>query len=181
MAKCVCVALMIQLLSLAALAEGRLPSVEKLACDSVSGQVSLPDRLREGRRRRPVWQQVDDVLIRLLPALQGQQCSYRFSDLFKGVDDDEFVPLTNRLLSVLPADSLDGLMTYDQSGRQLGLFADRTSRDTRHRLPSSEVFFSLGYETPDGRLRSTERRLLDGNVLLKWGDVKDRIAVSTVR
>ena len=157
-----------------------LPQPEAVDCRRLSASASAPSHLRDSHRRPPLWQQVDAALARLVPRLQGQECTYRFTDLFKGLDDDDLVPLTNRLLSVAPGASLEGVVIYDRTGAEMGRFERSVASDLKPALTPFHTFFAFSYRTPAGALMSTDRRLLEGDALMKWADVKERVVVDTV-
>ena len=83
-------------------ASDRYPHWDAVSCDKLSEELRLPVRLKESRKpsRQSGSRQIGS-LATLLPALQGQQCNFRFEQLFEGLDEQELFPVTNRLLAVV--------------------------------------------------------------------------------
>ena len=152
---------------------------EAVNCQDLADDLNIPAHLRDARHRPPLWEQVDVVLVRVIPALQGQQCSFRFEELFKGLGEDEWLPLTNRLLAAVPRASLQGQRIWSSSGVPLGSFLSVVSEDSEAPWPAFHAFYSLRYRSNDGAVNSSGRSLLQGSLTLKWADAKGKVAVDT--
>jgi hypothetical protein len=152
------------------------------ACLQVVDEIKLPVRLKtRGKPQRAHWEQVDRTINTLQDRLQGRACSLRFEHLFQSRKDDVYFPLTNLLIRVMPETALSGVPVFNQSGDLLGSFASRfmveKSGAFYNRQKVTLYFFQ--YKDDQGELHDSGRELLLDNYLVRWADVRDRVAMTT--
>ena len=104
--------------------------------------------------------------------------SVAFSDLFQ-LGENLFFPLTNSVLKLAPAASLDGLDVYDEAHQKVGTFAGKSRFEKTSRLNPARtyVLISFEYKTETGDFRSPgDDNLLD-RFQVRWADLKTRPAI----
>lgn len=126
------------------------------------------------------WLEVDRTLAEVSTSLQGRQCRLKFRQIFEGKSLD-FFPLTSRLLAEAPQGALTGLEVWALSGERLGTLEGRSTIEVevgpRHRV---YTFYYPEYRDRSGRLISYRNHLLQGELRVRWDDLRDRIAITTL-
>lgn len=155
--------------------------VGETPCLDVVRALHLPVDIKEDSSLPPgtEWLSVDQTLAALKSGLQGSQCRLKFRQIFEDGAVD-FFPLTSRVLAEVPEDALTGVELWGPSGEKLGTFVGRSTIDEeigpRHRI---YTFYGPMYRDRNNRLVSLENYLLQGQLLVRWDDLRERIAITT--
>ncbi len=82
------------------------------------------------------------------------------------------LPLTNSVLKFLPADSLQNLPVFDNTGIQIGTFSGTYSRERGGGLSTANTFRLVYFQYTDknGNMQSTSDRLLLDSFGVPWKD-----------
>jgi len=158
---------------------------EKGSCEEVTSIMKLPKDV--GKRKGPArlkWEEVDKVLTTLREDLQGRECRFTFSGLFKvkgKKDEVVFFPLTNNVLRTVPEPAFEGLQVFNSEGKALGQYDSRVPHEKSGGglAKKSYTLFSFQYKNPQGEFEAVGGRLLLDGFLVKWDDIKDKVAITT--
>lgn len=126
------------------------------------------------------WLDIDRTLVEIKTGLQGRQCRLKFRQIFERKRLDLF-PLTSRLLAEAPEEQLIGLELWAPSGERLGTLEGLSTVEIEMG-PSNRVytFYYPEYRNQSGRLLSFENHLLQGEFMVRWNDLRERIAIDTL-
>ena len=157
---------------------------ENKPCESLTLELKLPKLV--GKRKRPVRIKVEDVdavFAELEDGLQGHVCRLLFSQLFevkqKKKEPEIFFPISQRVLLAVPESSLQGLELFNSEGAPLGVFESRVLREEtggNYRMKVRRTY-SIQFKNPAGEFESTGPEFLGENYLLKWNDLKEKVAL----
>lgn len=105
--------------------------------------------------------------------LRGLQLS--FGEIFAVTDDNLLIPVTMNLANFAPESTFVGLIAYDKRGnakaRITGKRLEWRPGFTYYLRAPEPGYFTLYFRTDKGRLRPSKNA-----IMLRWADVKDRIA-----
>lgn len=158
-----------------------LPVPSPKACQQILEVKKLPLKLKtRGPVRRVRWEQIDQVLTDLSGNPQGRACAFKFAQIFRTDREDVFVPVTNNLIRVAPETTLQGISIYRQSGEPAGEYSGRVSYSRKGGLYSTESYtlYHFQYRDTDGELQSSGNHLLLDDYLVRWQDLRDRLAIA---
>lgn len=158
---------------------------EKGSCEELTVKNKLPKEV--GKRKGPdrlKWEEVDRILTNLHEGLQGRACQFTFSALFQVKSKKEqvvYFPLTNNVLRTVPEGSLHGVQVHSMEGKPLGQYDSRVPHEKSGNALAkrSYTLFSFQFKNPSGEFESVGGRLLLDEYLVKWDDVKDKVAITT--
>ena len=151
-------------------------------CRELSESLKMPVKLkRRGKPSRARWEQIDKVLTGLREESQGRVCALTFGQIFRTKREELLFPLTNNLLKTAPEEALQGLAVMDQKGHPLGEFVGRVTYEKTGGLVGrkSYVLYYFQFQDTEGQLQSTGNRLLLDDFLVRWADLKDRVAIDS--
>ncbi|MFB3906387.1 MAG: hypothetical protein ACE15E_23330 [Acidobacteriota bacterium] len=157
----------------------------KGSCEELTFKYKLPKEV--GKRKRPdrlKWEDVDKILTGIREDLQGRECDFTFSALFRvepKKDQVIYFPLTNNVLRTVPEGVLRGLQVFNMEARPLGQYDSRVphERSGGGLAKKSYTLFSFQFKNPDGEYESVGGRLLLDEFLVKWDDIKEKVAITT--
>ena len=158
---------------------------EKGSCEELVAKYKLPKDV--GKRKGPdrlKWEDVDKLLTGIREDLQGRECQFTFSQIFQVKPKKEqtvYFPLTNTVLKTVPETALQGVQVFGVEGTPLGQYDSRVPHEKRgHGLAkTSYTLFSFQFKNPNGEFQSVGGRLLLDDFLVKWNDIKDKVAITT--
>ena len=157
---------------------------EDETCVAASAKLKFPVKLKtRGKPRRVKWEQLDRVLTDLTEWIEDGACRFRFSEVFTTNRPDLYVPVTNSLVRLVPEASLQGLLVFETSGEKLGEYVGRATYERRGNLQFKKSYRLHYFQFKDfsGELQSTGGRLLLDDYLVRWSDLKGRVAVNTLK
>jgi hypothetical protein len=162
-----------------------LPGVPVQASDSdcgrILGEMKLPKKLKtKGKTRIGVVKDVDQTLHNLEQELQGHDCSFTFGQVFQMKNDEDLLPLTNRVIAIAPEDTFSRLTVLTREGEVLGTYAGRVRYERSGNLYArgSYTIYYFQYKDSDGDLHSVGNNLLLDSFGIRWADIRNRTAVS---
>ncbi len=150
-------------------------------CLEVSRNRKLPVKLKtRGKPKRAQWEQVDRVLTDLREDVKQTPCQFRFDSLFKTREKQLYIPLTNNLIRTVPEETLQGLTVFYQSGETQGEYVSRVTHDRSGGLYArrSYTLYSFRFRNADGEVMAIGNDLLLDNFLIRWSDIRNRIAIN---
>jgi hypothetical protein len=158
---------------------------EKGSCEELTVKYKLPKEI--GKRKGPdrlKWEDVDRILTGLREDLQGRECQFTFSSLFRVKSKKEqviYFPLSNNVLRTVPEGSLEGVQVFNMEGKPLGLYDSRVPHEKSGGglAKKSYTLFSFQFKNAKGEYESIGGRLLLDEFLVKWDDIKDKVAITT--
>ncbi len=158
---------------------------EKGSCEELTVKYKLPKEV--GKRKGPdrlKWEDVDRILTNIREGLQGRECQFTFRALFQVKPKKEqivYFPLTNNVLRTVPEGSLHGVQVLSMEGKPLGQYDSRVPHEKSGGTlaKKSYTLFSFQFKNPSGEFESVGGRLLLDEYLVKWDDIKDKVAVTT--
>lgn len=152
-------------------------------CEKVLTEMRLPAQLKtRGKPARVHWEQADAVITKLRNGLQGKECEFAFGQIFKAKKKKiVYFPLTNNVVRTTPAEALKGLEVFNQRGQILGQYEGRVTYERGGGTYAKNGYTLYYFQMKDqrGELQSTGNRLLLDDYLVKWEDLKNRVAIST--
>ncbi len=151
-------------------------------CQSAAEEFKLPVKLKtRGKPSRARWAQIDQVLTSLRTNLEGVHCSFQFDDLFRTERTQLYFPLTNNVLRTTPQGTFQGVQIFGQTGELLGQFSNRVTYQRSGGLYGDNRYTLHYFQFEDrvGTLQSSGNRLLLDNFLVKWQEIKHRLAIPT--
>ncbi len=151
-------------------------------CRELSESMRMPVKLkRRGKPSRARWEQIDKVLTGLREKAGGRVCALTFEQVFRTKREELLVPLTNNLLKTVPEQALQGLAVMDQKGEPLGEYVGRVTYEKTGGLVGrkSYVLYYFQFRDSEGQMQSTGNRLLLDYFLVRWADLKGRVAIDT--
>ncbi|MBI4446834.1 MAG: hypothetical protein HY645_13120 [Acidobacteria bacterium] len=169
-------------LTLLLLAAGTIVRAED--CQATLQGLRLPAKVKStGQPRRVRWEQVDRTLNQLEKSLQGMECEFHFEELLKSSRTDLFFPVTNSVARLVPEASLRGVELFDSAGELLGTYEGAVPFEKTGSLQVRESYrlVSFQFKDKDGEIQYTGNRLLLDDFLMKWEQIKERVALSTLR
>ena len=149
-------------------------------CQDLAADLKLPTKFKtRGKPRVGKWEDVDKVLNALDKKLEVMQCSFTFSEVFKQNREDVYFPVTNSVVRIVPEDSLMGLTVFTKEEFELGEYAGAVRYEKSGGLYAQKSYslFYFQYMGKDSNLHSVGSRLLLDDFVVKWDDIKDRVAV----
>ena len=154
-------------------------------CDQVVADLKLPVTLKtKGKPKTARWEQVEKVMTQLRDSLEGQECELNFNQVFVSKSKKEiFFPLISNLLRTVPEKSLVGVAVYAQDGYPMGHFENRVTYEKKGEYNYKHYYFQ--FKDKSGKLQSSGNRILvdiatgKAFFIMKWSDLKDRVAIST--
>jgi hypothetical protein len=154
-------------------------------CQTVIADLKLPITLKmRGKPKTARWEQVEKVMTELRDGLEGQSCELSFGQVFASKSKKEiYFPLISNLLRTVPEESLVGVAVFSQDGYPMGHFENRVTYEKKGEYTYKHYYFQ--FRDKSGELHSSGNRLLIDIAtgkpffIMKWADLKDRIAVST--
>lgn len=164
---------------------GLLATAAVADCSTIALELKLPVKLKtKGKPKVARYDKVDQTLYSLTRSLQGSVCEFSFSRLFKMKDEEVFFPLTNSVIRLAPEGTFKGLEVFTKDGDELGEYEGRVKYERSGGLYApgrkSYSLFYFQFRSKAGRLESVGQRLLLDNFVVKWADIKDKVAVSTI-
>jgi len=158
---------------------------EKGSCEELTVKYKLPKGV--GKRNGPdrvKWEDVDRILTDMREGLQGRECQFTFGALFKvkaKKDQVVYFPLTNNVVRTVPEAALQGLQVFNTEGEPLGQYDSRVPHEKSGGglAKQSYTLFSFQFKNPSGEFESVGGRLLLDDFLVKWDDIKDKVAITT--
>ena len=157
-----------------------LGMLEALDCGSLVQELDLPVKAKtRGNPKVVRWELVDktmDSLDKFPETLPG--CQLTFDQVFKTDREDIYLPLTNTLIRLAPEGTFQGLKFYSRDGVEQGTYDHRVIFEKTgglHALRSYKIYI-FQYTSPSGRLMKVGPQLLLDNFMIRWEDLKDRIA-----
>lgn len=144
-------------------------------------ELKLPVKLKtRGKPRRAKWEQVDKVLTELRKNLQGTTCEFKFEEIFKTDKEKLYLPVTNNLVRTVSEAALAGVPIFNQSGERMGEYEGRVTYNRSGGLyvKKSYTLYYFQFRDTEGKLQSTGNRLLLDDYLVRWSDIKNRVAVN---
>jgi len=158
---------------------------EKGSCEELTVKYKLPKEV--GKRKGPdrlKWEDVDRTLTDIRENLQGRECQFTFSGLFHvktKKDQVLYFPLTNNVLRTVSEGALQGLQVFSMEGKPLGQYDSRVPHEKSGGglAKRSYTLFSFQFKSPNGEFESVGGRLLLDEYLVKWDDIKDKVAITT--
>ncbi len=158
---------------------------ERGSCEELTVKYKLPKEV--GKRKGPdrlKWEDVDRILTAMREDLQGRECQFTFGALFKvksKKDQVVYFPLTNNVVRTVPETALQGLQVFNMEGKPLGQYDSRVPHEKSGGAlaKKSYTLFSFQFKNPNGEFESVGGRLLLDEYLVKWDDIKDKVAITT--
>jgi len=158
---------------------------EKGSCEELTLKYKLPKDV--GKRKGPdrlKWEDVDKLLTGMREELPGRECQFTFGALFQvkpKKDRPLYFPLTNNVIRTVPENALEGVQVYDLEGKPLGRYDSRVPHEKSGGglAKKSYTLFSFQFKNPSGEFESVGGRLLLDEFLIKWDDIKDKVAITT--
>lgn len=150
-------------------------------CLKVLEDMKLPARLEDGGNDTANWRQVNQTLLKLHRSLQGKSCALKFSQVFRS-SDLEYLPVTNAVLGVAPEASLKSLAIHAELGGPVGHFERKVSVEEEDSFNSvlPYRFYFFHFRDGNDRVQSSGNRLLHSDFRIRWTDLENRTAVSTM-
>ncbi len=157
----------------------------KGSCEELTVKYKLPKEV--GKRKGPdrlKWEGVDRVMTDIREDLQGRECQFTFSALFQVKPKKDrviYFPLTNNVLRTVSEASLQGIQVFSVEGKPLGQYDSRVPHEKSGGglAKKSYTLFSFQFKNPGGEFESVGGRLLLDDYLVKWDDIKDKVAITT--
>jgi hypothetical protein len=165
------------------LAAFSVASVRADDCEAIVAEFELPVKLKtRGKTKVGKWEKVDEILNGVGKVSEKSSCEFLFGQLFRNKKEDElFLPLTNTVLRVVPEESLSGIEVFSKDGEPLGVYANRFSYERSgglHLKKSYSIYYFQYLDLAD-KLQSVRRKgLLLDDFVVRWTDIKDKLAVS---
>ena len=154
-------------------------------CETITVELDLPVKAKtRGKPRIIRWELVDKTMDRLDKLEDAEPgCRMTFSQVFRNDRDDIYLPLTNTLIRLAPEGTFNGLKFYSRDGVEQGTYEQRVEYEKTGGLYARRSYkiYIFQYTTPSGRLMKVGPQLLLDNFIIKWDDVKDRIAYTSDR
>ena len=151
-------------------------------CAEIRAEFKVPVELKtRGRPRVARWEKVDQILTGLGQRTGRLECRFTFAELFRNKKEEElYFPLTNTVLRVVPEGSLLGVQVFSKEGESLGVFANRVRYERSGGLHVKESYASFYFQYTDraDKLQSVGHRLLLDDFVVRWMDIKDKVAVA---
>ncbi len=155
------------------------------ACADVAAKLKLPQAV--GKRKQPnrlKWEDVDKVMTRLREELQGRECRFSFAEVFRfkqKKDEEIFFPLTNNVLRTSPEGVFEGIEVFNHQVKVVGRFANRVphERSGGGYAKKSYTLFSFQFKNSSGEFESVGGRLLYDDYLVRWNDIKEKVALTS--
>ncbi len=152
-------------------------------CEALINELDLPVKAKtRGKPKVIRWETVDetmDSLDRSNDARSG--CRLTFAQVFKIDRDDLYMPLTNTLIRLAPEGTFGGLKFYSRDGVEQGTYEHRIVFEKTGGLYARRSYkvYIFQYTTPSGRLMKVGPQLLLDSFMIRWDDIKDKVAYST--
>lgn len=151
-------------------------------CEAIRVESEIPVKLKtRGKPRVGKWEKVDEVLSEIGEKLGAVACEFTFGELFQTKEQAElYFPLTNTVLRVVPEGSLMGLTVFAKDGTALGAFSNRVRYERAGGLQVNNSYSIYYFQYTDmvDKLQSVGHRLLLDDFVVKWTDIRDKVAVS---
>ncbi|MDA2924081.1 hypothetical protein MYX65_05390 [Acidobacteria bacterium AH-259-L09] len=150
-------------------------------CSAALRELKLPVKLKtRGKPRRARWEQVDKMLTELRKNLQGATCEFKFEEIFKTDKEKLYLPVTNNLVRTVSEAALEGVPIFNQSGERIGEYIGRVTYNRSGGLyvTKSYTLYYFQFRDTQGKIQSTGNRLLLDDYLVRWSDIKNRVAVN---
>ena len=146
-------------------------------CRELSESMRMPVKLK--RRGKP--SRARRWVTGLREKAGGRVCALTFEQVFRTKREELLVPLTNNLLKTVPEQALQGLAVMDQKGEPLGKYVGRVTYEKTGGLVGrkSYVLYYFQFRDSEGQMQSTGNRLLLDYFLVRWADLKGRVAIDT--
>jgi hypothetical protein len=152
-------------------------------CAAIAKELKLPVNLKtRGKPKVGKWEKVDEILNRVAKNPSARACRFAFRDLFRNKKEAELhFPLTRSVLKEVPEDVLRGVAVYTKEGDLLGRYENRVRYEKSGGLQVLDSYESYYFQfsTPAGKLESVGNRLLLDSYVVKWTDIKDKVAVTS--
>jgi hypothetical protein len=151
-------------------------------CEAIVAEAKVPVKLKtRGKPKVGKWERIDEVLNELGQKMEAVECELTFGELFRNKKEEElYFPITNTALRVVPEESFRGVRVYRKGGELLGVYANRSlyERSGGLQLKKSYKSYYFQYEDLSKKLQSVGHRLLLDDFVVRWMDIKDKVAVS---
>jgi len=151
-------------------------------CDSIGVEFKIPVRLKtRGKPKVGKWEKVDEVLNGIDQKLGQDDCEFAFEELFETKKPEElYFPLTNSVLRIVPEGSFTGIAVFTKDGTALGTFSNRVrfERAGGLQVKRSYALYYFQYADLTDTLQSVGHRLLLDDFVVKWTDVREKVAIS---
>ena len=152
------------------------------SCLDLVRALRLPEQIGDEPDLSPgaEWIEVDRTLAAIKSGLQGRQCRLKFRQVFNKETFDLF-PLTSRILAEVPEGVLTGIELFSPGGEKLGTLDGRATVE-EETDPDERIytFYFARYRDASGGLVSLQNHLLQGELMVRWDDVRERIAINTL-
>lgn len=151
-------------------------------CESLISELRLPVKAKtRGKPRVVRWELVDKTM-NSLDQLEGvsAECKLTFGEIFESDRENLYFPLTNTLIRVAPEGTFNGLKFYSRDEVEQGTYEHRITFERTGGLYARNSYqvYIFQYTTPSGRLMKIGPQLLLDSFVLKWEDIKDKVAYS---
>lgn len=174
---------MFRIVLAALVAFGFLVDVSAEGCDAIAKELKLPEKLKtRGKPRVGKWEKVDEILNEVAKSPEARACQFTFADLFRYKKEEELhFPLTHSVLKLAPEDSFQGVEVYTKEGDLLGNYTNRVRYEKSGGLAVMKSYDSYYFQfsTPAGKLESVGHKLLLDSYVVRWTDIKDKVAVAS--
>ena len=151
-------------------------------CEAIGAEFKVPVKLKtRGKPKVGKWEKVDEILNGIGENLGSADCKFTFGELFKTKQQEElYFPLTNSVLRIAPEESFTGITVFTKEGTALGTFSNRVRYERAGGLQVKKSYsvYYFQYKNPADKLQSVGHRLLLDDFVVKWIDIKDKVAVS---
>ena len=152
-------------------------------CATIAKELKLPVNLKtRGKPKVGKWEKVDEVLNMVAKSPSASACRFAFRDLFRNKKEEElYFPLTRSVLKAVPEDVFRGVAVYTKEGDLLGQYENRVRYEKSGGLQVLDSYDSYYFQfsTPAGKLESVGNQLLLDSYVVRWTDIKDKVAVSS--
>ena len=152
-------------------------------CGALVNKLDLPVKAKtRGKPKVVKWELVDETMSEI-DKFEGAPagCELTFSQIFRTDRKELYFPLTNSLIRLAPEEAFNGLKFYSKDGVEQGTYLQRVVFEKTGGLYARRSYkiYIFQYETPSGRLMKVGSQLLLDSFVLKWEDIKDKVAFTT--
>lgn len=145
-------------------------------CAGVLQELKLPKKVKtRGKPKVAKWEDVDKILSQVSKLTEGKACTFSVDQLFATKKDDIFFPLSNSVIRVAPEHAFEGIQIFAKEGDEIGKFLGRVKYERSGGLYASGSYelYYFQYEDAEGGRFTVGNRLLLGDYVVRWNDVKD--------
>ena len=151
-------------------------------CESIRAEFKVPVNLKtRGKPKVGKWEKVDEVLNGVAQNLETVACEFAFGELFRNKNEGElYFPLTNTVVRLVPEESLAGVEVFNKEGEALGVYSNRVRYERSGGLQWKQSYETYYFQFTDsaGKLQSVGHQLLLDSYVVRWMDIRGKVAVS---